>query len=250
MKKQPRQRFTLIELLVVIAIIAILAAMLLPALQSAKARAYDTDCRNHLGQLGKGMVCYVDDNKGCYPAQGAQSQNLWSHRIARYIGLETEKHPVTKKLMFSRNKDIALFRCPADPAPKYKTNVVDRTAFGAGGASYSINRWLGWNDNDNVGRKPIDIKNPSRLIVITEAANNGFPSVDYNGHEGIAYNHSGGDRIVVGSLSEGELYGTGLGVNAAFSDGHAGKLQGVITRQSTVAWPENPEDRFYWWRTK
>ncbi len=64
--------FTLVELLVVIAIIALLAALLLPALSKSKSAADSTVCRNNLRQLGIGLQMYVGDF-GAYPGEGASA---------------------------------------------------------------------------------------------------------------------------------------------------------------------------------
>jgi prepilin-type N-terminal cleavage/methylation domain-containing protein/prepilin-type processing-associated H-X9-DG protein len=94
--KHPIRGFTLIELLVVIAIIAILAALLLPALSSAKQRAWTTSCNSNLHQIGLGMRMFADDNDGCYPESGGDiywnstdattGKASWMQQIFPWVG--------------------------------------------------------------------------------------------------------------------------------------------------------------------
>src|ERR1051326_1954347 len=88
---KPQGGFTLIELLVVIAIIAILAALLLPALSSARNRAWRVQCASQLRQLGFGLNMFVLDHGDKYPPAADRTgdyhyQLSWDDYIHRYIG--------------------------------------------------------------------------------------------------------------------------------------------------------------------
>ena len=85
--------FTLIELLVVIAIIAILAAMLLPALNQARAKARAIDCVSVLKTAGTYFMMYADDNNGMLPVQnpGTEARYNWAPLMSElYYGADPE----------------------------------------------------------------------------------------------------------------------------------------------------------------
>ena len=89
-------RFTLIELLVVIAIIAILAAILLPALQQARARGISTNCANGIGQMGKMTLLYTADNDGWKPSAPWSDFSFWSV-LTKYFGRKNNENASAKK---------------------------------------------------------------------------------------------------------------------------------------------------------
>lgn len=84
-----RMSFTLIELLVVIAIIAILAGILLPALNSARESGRKTQCINNLRQIGIGLVIYTNDYDGILPK--AVNHACWIGRVNQYLKQPTEE---------------------------------------------------------------------------------------------------------------------------------------------------------------
>lgn len=104
MKKE--KCFTLIELLVVIAIIAILAAMLLPALQQARGRARETACLNTLGQLGKYWTMYIDQYHNI-PKYNPSNDTTWSVKLGEFIQPQDDN----KAFRYYRSGQRGKFTC-------------------------------------------------------------------------------------------------------------------------------------------
>jgi prepilin-type N-terminal cleavage/methylation domain-containing protein/prepilin-type processing-associated H-X9-DG protein len=182
--------FTLIELLIVIAIIAILAAMLLPALQSAKRTAYTAGCASNMKQL---MVCalsYVGDTQFVTPAKsgGGNNDSLWERIILKYTPMSTldvgwKGVPNCKGK--SEFTSIKLFQCPADKYPRntvgdgmpVRTYAMNHSPGGSTTNDEKVGDKIGGqsicNDSNDgmgywVGLKYAKIPMPSRMIYFVE----------------------------------------------------------------------------------
>ena len=160
----------------VIAIIAILAAMLLPALSAARERARTTSCAAKLKSLGNCMQFYTSDNaEWVYSARDTESgtSRHYPNFVGVYLGYKYEGvsfvYRAKGDIKGTENDSRNDFRCPAEtwaPPTPAASDFYNRGQFGLQGCSYAQNVWLGlsWVNATYKPRSLASIETPSDMI--------------------------------------------------------------------------------------
>lgn len=230
--KRVKLKFTLIELLVVIAIIAILAAILMPALSQARERSRTAACTNSLKQLGLAFAQYLDSQNDWYPCHYpyVSSKSPGSHAWRGQLG-ETKCAP------FRRDKATGAFtdilRCPSHDWKSIRgSQLVGKNYYDYQG-TYVVNNvradWTGYglgaSGEGAIGCKSSHIYNPSAFVVLAEkrkASETPFEKLNSHHFDRYARFHSTANPIVPSSADSEmiDLSAHNERANYLCADGH------------------------------
>ena len=186
---QRKYGFTLIELLVVIAIIAILMAIMMPALHTAKKIATGAVCLSNQKSLLTAWILYADDNDGflinnraCYDAPG--DTTMWVHRPKDAAGNNLAYNPAPATItdhdrfrgiqagtLWKYVKDVDVYHCPGDN--RRNTRRPPRDCFRSYSISYAFGHIRTGDHGYNPYRKMQDVKNAGFYYVLVEEEHNG-----------------------------------------------------------------------------
>ena len=207
-----RRAFTLIELLVVIAIIAVLAAILIPAIGAVRKSAQDTTSVARMRGLGEVIFLYSTDNKGRFPGNGTSATQRWFHQVAPYFGFVPDDSVDGVPLYQDAYSLNDFFTCPAlhgQTIPGTSATYLAR---------YGLNYELTAGDQ-TLGVPLIVVTDPAKTVMLATKAN-GSPGLRpqvYPAHPwGVAANLRS-DRNPEGGMTADGF----MGKHAyAFCDGH------------------------------
>lgn len=239
MKKKP---FTLIELLVVIAIIAILAAILMPALSSARERARMASCANNIKNIAFAMLRYADDNNGRAKACGSSDRDAitkWSSaymlgpsytKINRMTLIPYTGGPVYENADAAGDKDvIKMAVCPSGRRDYVNPSSV-RTPLDGNmpNSSYTFNTYITFTDATATSTEELQ-KTVGRYQILSrvwQPATRGFVMDSILGHSELSSTPLDTTKHVANSRAFGIFRFENIatrhngGANAAFCDGH------------------------------